>query len=222
MSKFLQSATDVETIVTKLGLTFKLIIDPNHEIKRNGFCRDPDTVYLFAPNFKNKLSKNLNPADAGLHWKCRTRWIHWDLFTKAALRKMLIEEDTMESLECPVCFEETDLYLSIVCPQCNGRCCQRCLIKMALTDEAIAEIMQGDYLIEVHCFQCRAETCSDIGKSYYRFDCLPSRGLDVFHLVLANINQSFELCIGYKPQSVGSIGGFYGQTERSVAVCQAE
>lgn len=172
MSKRLESAAEAETIATELGLAFQLIIDPNHEIPRNGFTTgDPDTVYLFDPGCKIYFAKNQDPVDAKLYWKGRVRTINWGQRTKASLRKSLIEDDAME---CAVCLEETTGLVSAACPLCHGNCCPRCLLKVALTDETVAHILQGEHLIDLRCFQCREPMHGDIRGIYHWFDWLYS------------------------------------------------
>lgn len=164
--KLVQSAADVQSIATHLGLRFVLITDPQHDIPRNGFSTgDPDTVYLFAPKFKFQVSPHIKPIDANLYWKGRTRSISWGQRTSASIRKVLIEDDTSE---CIVCREEFGILLSTVCPQCNTRCCHRCMVKMSMKDEDAFRILEGDRVIHHKCPGCRQKIHSDIIKIYYR------------------------------------------------------
>ena len=153
----------IEEIARKSNRKFVRITDFNHKLITGDGAgkRDPNTVYLLDPGFRfsGYSGNERKEMDAKIYWQKRAMNLDWKTCTKARITKYL-EEDGSDS-ECVVCFEDLPFRESLSCSQCNSKLCPVCTFKMGLTDDNVARVMNGNWIIGHQCPECRTKCTYD-------------------------------------------------------------
>ena len=174
----------VQSVANEMGLKFKRLQKaavtaegtPSLDIKG----LDPNMVYLLDNNRGRPVIIPPAPGkvlDGILYYKKKRMQVcgkDTNLSPKMYIRKLLKDRNT-----CEICFEHVGDREGAHCAKCHFQKCNVCATKVALTEDAVDQILSNEFVTNRRCPGCRFEFDTDIRSEYHqvldRLDMFSSR-----------------------------------------------